>query len=111
MTAPRLPLGLLFDSVGGVELLLFLAIVLMLFGPRRLPEIARQVGRWTHILRQTAQEFKDQVMRATQEEASRTPPAILPTALLPPSPLPPDTAAPAAAPDIARDKEGDAPPG
>lgn len=53
----------LFDSSGSGEIFLILAIVLVLFGPRRLPEFARMIGRILSQLRNASSEFKDQIMR------------------------------------------------
>ena len=35
----------IFESIGPLELIIILAVVLLLFGARRLPEIARSLGR------------------------------------------------------------------
>ena len=74
MIAP-LPVAFLFDGVGGGELLLVSAAVLLLFGPRRLPDIARSIGRVLNDLRRASREFQDEIMRMDE-----TPPrSSLPT--------------------------------
>jgi TatA/E family protein of Tat protein translocase len=58
-----LPLGFLSGSPGMGELLLLFAVILILFGPRRLPEVAKMIGRAMQELRRASQDFRDQVMR------------------------------------------------
>ena len=58
-----LPSAFLFDTSGSGEILLIFAIILVLFGPRRFPELARMIGRILTRLRNASGEFKDQIMR------------------------------------------------
>ena len=63
-----LPLSFLSASVGPLELLLVLAVALVVFGPQKLPEAARKLGRAMNRLRLVMDEFKSQV-RVLEEEA------------------------------------------
>lgn len=56
---------------GPQELVLLFALVLVLFGPRKLPEIARALGRLVSELRRTAADCKDQFMH--MDEALQPP--------------------------------------
>jgi TatA/E family protein of Tat protein translocase len=57
------PLSIAFlNAIGPYELLILFAIILLLFGPRRLPEIARIIGKAVEQLRRASQDFRDQVM-------------------------------------------------
>lgn len=58
-----LPVAFLSGSPGMGELLLISAVVLLLFGPKRLPEIARMIGRTLDELRKASQDFRDQIMQ------------------------------------------------
>ena len=54
-----------------------LVIVLIIFGPGRLPELGAGVGRAIQEFRKASTEFKDEVTKATSSEpASQTPPAV-----------------------------------
>lgn len=66
-------LGLIGD-VGGGELLVILAAILMLFGGKRLPSMARTLGKTAEMLRRTADDFRDQLLNADQDERTRQPP-------------------------------------
>ena len=49
---------LILDSVGNSELLLILAAALIFFGPRRLPQLSRQLGKSLHEFRRASEDFK-----------------------------------------------------
>lgn len=48
-------------SVSPAELITIAVVALVVFGPRRLPEIARRAGRILRDLRNAAQEFKSSI--------------------------------------------------
>lgn len=56
------PLLFLAGSPGPLELLVIFAVILVLFGPRKLPEIARSLGRMLSELRKASEDFKSQLM-------------------------------------------------
>ncbi len=59
----NMPLSFLSGSPGWGELLVVFAVVLLLFGPRRLPELARMIGKALEELRRASQDFRNEVMR------------------------------------------------
>ena len=79
----------LTGSVGTGEWIVLFVVVLIVVGPKRLPEIARKLGRTMEMFRRAADEFKDQLMNMDQEPPAGTPP---PAPVVPPdTPVPPDT--------------------
>jgi sec-independent protein translocase protein TatA len=54
--------------IGPWEILILLLIVLLVFGPKRLPELGRSLGRGMR-------EFKDSVKGGSEEKAPELPPA------------------------------------
>jgi TatA/E family protein of Tat protein translocase len=48
----------ILDSVGNTELLLILGAALIFFGPRRLPQLSRQIGRSLSEFRRASDDFK-----------------------------------------------------
>ena len=56
------PAAFLLDSVGSGEWLLLAVVILIVYGPRRLPEMARKIGHLLAQLRQAADSFHDQLM-------------------------------------------------
>lgn len=60
----------MFD-VGGGELLLILIVILIAFGPRKLPELAKSFGRGMREFRRAQREFTDQFNTAIQQEERR----------------------------------------
>lgn len=76
------PVNLAFSGIGTGELLFVFLVVLIFFGPRRLPELARTIGRMMNELRRASREFQDQVMQLDAEPPS----ASSSQAALPPAP-------------------------
>ena len=65
----------MFGPLGGVEILVLLILGLLVFGPRRLPQIGRKIGRVMFEFRKAATELKtsiekeidlEEVKKATQ---------------------------------------------
>jgi sec-independent protein translocase protein TatA len=54
----------MFDNIGGSELLLILFVVFIFFGPKKLPELGRTLGKGI-------QEFRS-AMRGIQEDIQNT---------------------------------------
>jgi sec-independent protein translocase protein TatB len=48
----------ILDSLGNTELLLILAAALIFFGPRRLPQLGRQLGKSLAEFRRASEDFK-----------------------------------------------------
>ncbi|MBN2302372.1 MAG: twin-arginine translocase TatA/TatE family subunit [Lentisphaerae bacterium] len=65
-----LPLGFLIGTPGSGELLILFLVILLLFGPRRLPDIARTIGKIAEELRRASQDFRDQIMKISESDAS-----------------------------------------
>jgi len=91
-------------SVSPAELLTIAVVVLVVFGPRRLPEIARTFGKALREMRRTADELKSGIEEeygqalGPLDEARREIKASF-DSLDPSSPPPSAAADPAAAPD------------
>ncbi len=61
-------------SVGASELLIILLVALLVLGPERLPEAARQVGRAIGELRRMSAGFQAEIRDALEPPAPGTPP-------------------------------------
>jgi len=83
-------------GIGGPEWIVLFVVILIVFGPRRLPGIAREAGRVLEQVRRVARDFRDQLMRGEGEDgggATGNPsPAARPRRRLPGSE--PDASAP-----------------
>jgi sec-independent protein translocase protein TatA len=69
---------LILDSLGNSELLLILAAALIFFGPRRLPQLSRQLGKSLNEFRRASDDFKRTWEREVnlEDQTRDTPPAF-----------------------------------
>lgn len=63
----------MFGSLGGPEIVFIFVLALLLFGPRKLPEIGRTVGRTLADLRRATHEFRSTLEREIDVEQSKEP--------------------------------------
>lgn len=69
MTLPViLPLNFLGGSMSGGEILLILVVMLLLFGSKKLPGMARNLGKSIEAFRKASREVTDEIMRADLED-------------------------------------------
>jgi len=78
-------------NLGMPELILILALALLLFGPKKLPEIGKQIGKALGEFKRTSNELKrtieDEMDRATKDAPpAEPPPPGTPPAAEPPKP-------------------------
>ena len=64
--------GLILDSLGSTELLFILVIALIFFGPRKLPQLARSMGKGLAEFRKASDDFKRTWEREVAMETART---------------------------------------
>ena len=55
-------------GVGPSELVMVFLLVLLLFGPSKLPQMARDIGRFVGEARRSIDEFKDELTSAGEDE-------------------------------------------
>jgi sec-independent protein translocase protein TatA len=58
-------------SVGWNELIVILVIVLIIFGPRRLPELAEAMGKSIRKFKQASREVEEEVTSAVKKEENK----------------------------------------
>ena len=61
----------MFGSIGGMEFVLIAVLALLLFGPRKLPQLGKSLGRALAEFRSATQEFKTNLAREVELEERR----------------------------------------
>ena len=88
----------MFGSLGGPELVLILVIALIVFGPRRLPDIGKSVGKMLVEFRRALNDFKRTIEEEVElEKRSLNAPSGSPTITTAPEPVGRTAAAPSSA--------------
>lgn len=95
----------MFGTLGGPELFLILVVALIVFGPRKLPEIGKSLGRMMNEFKKASNEFRqtledeveaDKIRESVRLEApAPAPPAPAVPAERAPEPVPAEPAEPA----------------
>lgn len=57
----------MFSNIGGLEVLFVMVVALIVLGPTKLPEAARQVGRFVNEVRRVSSGFQREFREAVQE--------------------------------------------
>src|SRR5262249_1714232 len=63
--------GYMFGPVGWNELVVILIIVLVIFGPKRLPELAEAMGKSIRKFKEASREGKEEVTTAVKQEETK----------------------------------------
>ena len=61
----------MLGTLGGPELLLILVVALIVFGPRKLPEIGKSVGKMLHEFRKASNDFQRTIQDEVENEQRR----------------------------------------
>ena len=56
---------LLFFNISGGEILIILGVVYLVFGPKKIPELARKLGKGINELKRATNEIKNEITRET----------------------------------------------
>ena len=87
----------MFGSIGMPELIIILVIALIIFGPRKLPELGRSLGKSIGEFKRASNELRstleEEIRIEEQRDRTTTAAAATPAAATPPSATPPPAAA------------------
>ena len=80
----------MFGTLGGPELFLIFVVALIVFGPRKLPDIGKSLGRMMSEFRRASNEFKSTIESEVESEKIKDsmriePPKVEPVKASPPS--------------------------
>lgn len=73
----------LLPNLGGPDLIIILLIVLVLFGAKKLPELAKGLGSAIKEFQKAKDEFSDEIHSAGKTDPSKTADVRAPTATVP----------------------------
>jgi sec-independent protein translocase protein TatA len=65
----------MFGSIGGPELLLIFVVALLIFGPRKLPELGKTLGKGLAEFRRAANDLRDSLETEVARESGPKPAA------------------------------------
>ncbi len=59
--------SLLFLDISGGELLIILIVAFLVFGPQRIPEIARKLGKGLNEVKKASNQIRDEITKETKD--------------------------------------------
>ena len=83
----------MFGTLGGPELFLIFVVALIVFGPRKLPEIGKSLGKMMAEFRRASNDFRNTIESEVEAEKIRDSMRIEPPKVEPVASLPPETQA------------------
>jgi Tat protein translocase TatB subunit len=86
----------MFGTLGGPELFLIFVVALIVFGPRKLPEIGKSLGKMMAEFRKASNDFRSTIENEVEAEKIRESMRIEPPKVEPVSSPPPQASASAA---------------
>jgi len=63
---------LLFFNLGGPEIMFIMFAILLLFGAKKIPELARGLGKGIREFKDATKEVKDQIQEGIKDEEKRS---------------------------------------
>jgi len=57
-----------FENIGGTEILVILFVVFIFFGPKKLPELGKNLGRGLREMKKAMRDIQDDVEKAVKED-------------------------------------------
>ena len=93
-------LGFIGGGTGGLEWMVVFIAILLLFGAKRLPEIARSLGKALAELRKASQEVKNEILQADQDLRGEPASGTTPRTPADTQPRTPPVQSPPPAPDV-----------
>lgn len=57
----------MFSGVGGMEIFMLLVIALVVFGPQKLPEMGKSLGKAIREFKSAGDDIKDEITKATKD--------------------------------------------
>lgn len=88
-------------NIGGGEILVIMLLALLVLGPSKLPDAARQLGKAVAEFRKVSGGFQRELRAALEAESQPTPAAQVPSGAATPDPNPPASSAAAGSTDAA----------
>ncbi|MBZ9714027.1 Sec-independent protein translocase subunit TatA/TatB [Deinococcus multiflagellatus] len=88
-------------NIGPAELIVILLVALVVFGPRKLPELGKSLGAGLREFRRSTQGLKDEFEGSMRDGPARPTQTIAPAAVAAPEPAAPVSAQSVAAPTAA----------
>jgi sec-independent protein translocase protein TatA len=82
-------------NLGGWEFVILIGVLVLLFGAKRLPDMARSIGQSARVFKGEMKGMKNDEPKAEEPPAAPAPAANPPAAAAPPAQLPPAAAQPA----------------
>ena len=83
----------MFGTLGGPELFLIFVVALIVFGPRKLPEIGKSLGKMMAEFRKASNDFRNTIESEVEAEKIRDSLRIEPPKVEPVASPPPETSA------------------